>query len=226
MGAIRGPPRNVVEELVLRVRAEMGGGDLLVGQVRHQRPDVVDAVVDDADRPRREPAVAAGFALGRRLQHQHGRALLARRQRRTECRIAGAHHDHVSHIARHFHPRVSVLKVDAYQGGHARDKRRGRHAGFQHTNTYPSEWFGKSPMQRINVLSIEYMSAEDRAKIEAVDPAIQLTHAGGWYDGGIRETWPAFALARPLAPDARGAGTPDERARPPAPSGAILGSWA
>jgi hypothetical protein len=38
--------------------------------------------------------------------------------------------------------------------------------------------------------------AEDRAKIEAVDPAIELTDAGGWYDGEIRETWPAFTTAR------------------------------
>jgi hypothetical protein len=43
-------------------------------------------------------------------------------------------------------------------------------------------------MQRINVLSIQRTSAADRAKIEGVDPAIQLTDAGGWYDGEIRET--------------------------------------
>ena len=43
-------------------------------------------------------------------------------------------------------------------------------------------------MQRINVLSIQRVSAEDRARIEAVDPAIQLIDAGGWYDGEIRET--------------------------------------
>src|SRR5580700_2873208 len=66
-------------------------------------------------------------------------------------------------------------------------------------------------MQTINVLSIERISAEDRAKIEAVDPAIQLTDAGGWYDGEIRETWPAFASARYLAPGATGAGSREER---------------
>jgi hypothetical protein len=38
-------------------------------------------------------------------------------------------------------------------------------------------------MQRTNVLSIQRISAQDRAKIEAVDPAIQLTDAEGWYDG-------------------------------------------
>jgi hypothetical protein len=36
-------------------------------------------------------------------------------------------------------------------------------------------------MQRTKVLSIQRISAEDRAKIEAVDLAIQLTDAGGWY---------------------------------------------
>ena len=72
----------------------------------------------------------------------------------------------------------------------------------------PREWFGKVSMQRINVLSIQRIGAEDRAKIEAVDPAIELTDAGGWYDGEIRETWPAFTTARYLAPGATGSGTP------------------
>jgi hypothetical protein len=62
-------------------------------------------------------------------------------------------------------------------------------------------------MQRTNVLSIARITAEDGAKIEAVDPAIQLTDAGGWYDGETRETWPAFASARYLPPGAIGSGT-------------------
>ena len=61
-------------------------------------------------------------------------------------------------------------------------------------------------MDRIKVLNIQRISTEDRAKIEAVDPPIQLTDAGGWYDGEIRETWPAFTAARYLAPDATGSG--------------------
>jgi phosphoglycerate dehydrogenase-like enzyme len=80
-------------------------------------------------------------------------------------------------------------------------------------------------MQRINVLSIARISAEDRAKIEAVDPAIQLTDAGGWYDGEIRETWPAFATARYLAPGAIGSGTRAERDRLLAEAQVILGGW-
>jgi len=88
-----------------------------------------------------------------------------------------------------------------------------------------SQWFGKSSMRKINVLSIEHISAEDRAKIEAVDPAIQLTDAGGWYDGEIRETWPAFTSARYLAPGAMGAGTREERDRLLAEAEVILGGW-
>jgi len=61
-------------------------------------------------------------------------------------------------------------------------------------------------MDRIKVLSIQRVSTEDRAKVEAVDPAIQLTDAGGWDDGEIRETWPAFTAARYLAPGATGSG--------------------
>ena len=80
-------------------------------------------------------------------------------------------------------------------------------------------------MQRINVLSIQRTSAEDRAKIEAVDPAIQLTDAGGWYDGEIRETWPPFTSARYLAPGAIGSGTREERDRLLAGAEVILGGW-
>jgi hypothetical protein len=85
--------------------------------------------------------------------------------------------------------------------------------------------FGKASMQRINVLSIQRISAEDRAKIEAVDPAIELTDAGGWYDGEIRETWPAFTTARYLVPGATGSGTRGERDRLLAEAEVILGGW-
>src|SRR6202521_1144437 len=88
-----------------------------------------------------------------------------------------------------------------------------------------SERSGKPSMQLINVLSIERISDEDRAKIEAVDPAIQLTDAGGWYDGEIRETWPAFTTTRSLAPGAAGSGTREERDRLLAEAEVILGGW-
>ena len=80
-------------------------------------------------------------------------------------------------------------------------------------------------MQRINVLSIQRVSAEDRAKIEVLDPMIRFIDAGGWYDGEIRETWPAFSTARYLAPDAVGSGTREERNRLLADAEVILGGW-
>ena len=92
-------------------------------------------------------------------------------------------------------------------------------------STSGDDAFGKASMQRINVLSIQRISAEDPAKIEAVDPAIELTDAGGWYDGEIRETWPAFTTARYLVPGATGSGTRGERDRLLAEAEVILGGW-
>ncbi|HEY3909946.1 MAG TPA: D-2-hydroxyacid dehydrogenase [Stellaceae bacterium] len=80
-------------------------------------------------------------------------------------------------------------------------------------------------MPPVNVLIIQRISARDRAKIEAVDPAIQLIDAGGWFDGEIRETWPAFTAARYLAPASMGQGTRDERDRLLADAEIILGGW-
>jgi hypothetical protein len=80
-------------------------------------------------------------------------------------------------------------------------------------------------MRTVNVLSIERISAEDCAKIEAVDPAIQFTDAGGWFDGEIRDTWPAFTSARYLAPGTIGSGTRAERDHLLAEAEIILGGW-
>jgi glyoxylate/hydroxypyruvate reductase A len=80
-------------------------------------------------------------------------------------------------------------------------------------------------MQQINVLNIQRISAADRAKIKAVDPAIRLTDAEGWYDGEIRETWSAYAAARYLRPGATGSGTREERDRLLAEAEVVLGGW-
>ena len=61
--------------------------------------------------------------------------------------------------------------------------------------------------------------------IEAVNPAVQLTDAGGWFDGEIRETWPSFTSERYLAPNANGEGSKEERDRLLADSDVILGGW-
>ena len=62
-------------------------------------------------------------------------------------------------------------------------------------------------MRTINVLATQRISADDRAKIEASDPAIRLIDAEGWFDGEIGETWTAFAAARHLPPGATGSGS-------------------
>jgi glyoxylate/hydroxypyruvate reductase A len=84
---------------------------------------------------------------------------------------------------------------------------------------------GNTAMPTINVLSIVRLSEAERAKIAAVDRAIELTDAGGWYDGEYRDTWPAFASARYLSPRANGSGTREERDRLLAEAEVILGSW-
>lgn len=63
----------------------------------------------------------------------------------------------------------------------------------------------------IKVLNIHPLSPEALDKIRAVDPGVELTDAGGWFAGEIRETWPAFAIARYLEPDAVGIGTREQR---------------
>lgn len=80
-------------------------------------------------------------------------------------------------------------------------------------------------MRTVNVLTIQRITAAERAQIEAVDPAIQLTDAGGWFDGEMRETWPAVTVARYLAPDAVGTGTRETRDQLLAAAEVILGGW-
>lgn len=77
----------------------------------------------------------------------------------------------------------------------------------------------------LHILAIQRTTPGDRARIEAVDPSVRLTDAGGWFDGEIRDTWPTYAGARYLAPNATGAGTPEERDRLLAEADVILGGF-
>jgi glyoxylate/hydroxypyruvate reductase A len=80
-------------------------------------------------------------------------------------------------------------------------------------------------MRTVNVLAIQRLGAADRARIEAVDPSIRLTDAGGWFDGEIRGTWSAYAASRYLARGATGTGTRAERDRLLGEAEVILGGW-
>jgi phosphoglycerate dehydrogenase-like enzyme len=86
-------------------------------------------------------------------------------------------------------------------------------------------WLSVIGLGTIKVLTIQRISAAERRQIEAVDPAIRLADAGGWFDGEIRETWPAFTVARYMAPDAMGSGTRAERDHLLAEAEVILGGW-
>jgi phosphoglycerate dehydrogenase-like enzyme len=80
-------------------------------------------------------------------------------------------------------------------------------------------------MSPLNVLAIQRLSAVDRTRIEAVDPAIRLTDAGGWFDGEYRDTWPAYSSTRYLAPGAAGQGTREQRDALLVEADVILGGW-
>ena len=95
IGAIFGHPAHVVEELVPGVGAEIRVGDFILGEIGHQRLEIIDAVIDAAERPGGEPAVAAGLRFRCALEHEHGDAMLGRRERRAERGIAGADHDDI-----------------------------------------------------------------------------------------------------------------------------------
>jgi phosphoglycerate dehydrogenase-like enzyme len=80
-------------------------------------------------------------------------------------------------------------------------------------------------MQTLNILSLQRLSPEDRARIEAVDPGVRVIEAGGWFDGEYAETWPAFTMARYLAPGAAGQGTRAERDALLASADIVLGGF-
>ena len=61
-------------------------------------------------------------------------------------------------------------------------------------------------MPEVKILSITRIGAADRERIEAVDPAIRFTDAGGWFDGEYRETWPEYAVSRYLPREQHRAG--------------------
>src|SRR5204862_1347770 len=84
---------------------------------------------------------------------------------------------------------------------------------------------GEEFVRTINVLAIQRLGAAERAKIEAVDPSIRVTDAGGWFDGEYRDTWPAYTASRYLRPGSVGAGTREERDRLLADAVVVLGGW-
>ena len=80
-------------------------------------------------------------------------------------------------------------------------------------------------MTSLNILSIQRLSDAERAMIEAVDKSVNLTVAGGWFDGEIRETWSEFASNRYLPSGSHGEGTRAERDALLGDADIIIGGW-
>ena len=63
----------------------------------------------------------------------------------------------------------------------------------------------------LSILSLISLPESIQEDVRAVDPSVALTMAPGWFDGEIRETWPAFTTERYLSRGSRGHGTREER---------------
>ena len=63
----------------------------------------------------------------------------------------------------------------------------------------------------LSILSVISLPEAVQEEVHGVDPSIELTMAPGWFDGEIRETWPAFTSDRYLRADSTGRGTREER---------------
>ncbi len=80
-------------------------------------------------------------------------------------------------------------------------------------------------MQPVTILALTRLTQAERSRIEAVDSAIRLIEAAGWFDGEYRNTWPAFTIDRYMPPSATGRGTPAERDALLASADIVLGGW-
>ncbi|MGI9596976.1 MAG: D-2-hydroxyacid dehydrogenase [Acidimicrobiales bacterium] len=69
------------------------------------------------------------------------------------------------------------------------------------------------------------LSPEAQRRIEAVDPAVSLTMATGWFDGEIRRTWGDYTADNYLRPDSVGVGTREERSELLSTAGVILAGF-
>jgi phosphoglycerate dehydrogenase-like enzyme len=77
----------------------------------------------------------------------------------------------------------------------------------------------------VNVLSLVPIPDDLQREIEAVDPAVGLTIAAGWFDGEIRETWPARTALSYVRSGSEGRGSRAERDALLAEADVIMGGF-
>lgn len=80
-------------------------------------------------------------------------------------------------------------------------------------------------MRTVKILSMVRLSDAEKDKIRAIHPGIEVTDAGGWFDGEIRETWPEYAANRYLPAGSNGTGTRAQRDALLAEAEIILGGF-
>ena len=59
----------------------------------------------------------------------------------------------------------------------------------------------------VNILSMIPLSDAGRARIEGIDPSIELVMAPNWFHGEYRDTWPEYTSRSYLPPNLQGEGT-------------------
>ena len=69
----------------------------------------------------------------------------------------------------------------------------------------------RQPNLSLSILSVIPLPGYIQDEIRAVDPSVVLAMAPGWFDGEIRETWPAYTTDRYLSAESYGHGTREER---------------
>jgi glyoxylate/hydroxypyruvate reductase len=77
----------------------------------------------------------------------------------------------------------------------------------------------------IEILSLVPLSERIRDEIEAVDPGVRLTVVPGWFDGEIRDTWPARTTELYLRPGSEGEGSRAQRDELLATADVVLGGF-
>ncbi len=82
-----------------------------------------------------------------------------------------------------------------------------------------------SPKGIVEVLVIHPMADADVARIAAIDPRVHVVDARGWFDGELRESWPAWTVNRYIGTRPCPASSRQERDRLLARAEIIFGGW-
>src|SRR5579872_1054626 len=106
VGAPFGEAADIVVILLGGIGADIDIAELMLADVGDELRQIVEAVIDDAERPAGKGRVAARRLLRRNLQHQHRGAVFLGAERGAGRRVAGADDDDVP--LGDFHPALQI----------------------------------------------------------------------------------------------------------------------